>query len=187
MVSDIHKAAAKGDLPSVKYLLRKKEELKERKDHMKNTPLLCACRNGQYATAKFLIEEAHVDKNSKNVCGASALQLASLSHSLKLVQYLAEEQGFQDAINDHKENHNTALANAANAGNLEIVKYLVEHGADVNIKGSKGETALFQSARNGRMDVVEYLLSKGALSSIKNDDDLLPKDVGADALIRRLL
>ena len=42
--ADIHKAAAKGDLPSIKYLLKRKEELKERKDHMKNTPLLSACR-----------------------------------------------------------------------------------------------------------------------------------------------
>ena len=32
---------------------------------------------------------------------------------------------------------------AASHGNLEFVKFLVEKGADINLKGVNGETALF--------------------------------------------
>jgi ankyrin repeat protein len=49
---------------------------------------------------------------------------------------------------------------AARYGHIDIIKYLVEHGAQINIKTKTGN-AVFWAAFFGKTDVVYYLLSKG--------------------------
>jgi|CXWL01.1.fsa_nt_gi ankyrin repeat protein len=51
-------------------------------------------------------------------------------------------------------------ASRTDSEGLEVVKVLVEAGADVNKKDSRGQNALFYAAKVGNKDVVEYLLSK---------------------------
>jgi len=46
---------------------------------------------------------------------------------------------------------------------LEIIKILVNSGADINIPDHKGETPLFEAIREGYVKIVQYLLSKGAI------------------------
>ena len=56
----------------------------------------------------------------------------------------------------------SSLHEAAEAGNLEEVKGLIEEGANVNSKDTFGETPLHVAARKGYRGVMEYLISKGA-------------------------
>ena len=53
-------------------------------------------------------------------------------------------------------------------GNLELVKYLVEKGIDINAKDNDGETALFKSYEN--FDISKYLIEKGLDINAKNDE-----------------
>lgn len=46
---------------------------------------------------------------------------------------------------------------AAVWGNLEIVKLLVESGADVNAKCDSGETALYNAVINDHHQIADYL------------------------------
>jgi hypothetical protein len=64
---------------------------------------------------------------------------------------------------------------ASNRKHLHVVKYLVDHGADVNtiddsghFPGSTGWTALHYAAYRGSHELTHYLLNKGADSSITN-------------------
>jgi ankyrin repeat protein len=52
-----------------------------------------------------------------------------------------------------------ALFSACKNGHLEVVKWLVEYGADV--KGQDGDV-LRVAWENGYFDIVKYLLQKGA-------------------------
>lgn len=62
----------------------------------------------------------------------------------------------------------SALQIAANKGQLDVVKLLVEKGADLNYKHPITKmTALSLAAVDGFTDVVSYLLSKGADPNIK--------------------
>lgn len=56
----------------------------------------------------------------------------------------------------------TPIVCAARFGNLEIVKKLVNAGADVNQTQMNGEGALANAANNDNYEVAEYLLEKGA-------------------------
>lgn len=62
---------------------------------------------------------------------------------------------------------------AANKNSLDIVKLLVEKGADLNYKHPITKmTALSLAAYNGHADVVKYLLSKGANPNINLRGDV---------------
>ena len=48
------------------------------------------------------------------------------------------------------------------APGLEMVRFLVANGADVNIQTNNGETALIQAARVGALEMVHFLVANGA-------------------------
>ena len=54
------------------------------------------------------------------------------------------------------------------ASRTHVMKVLLDHGADVNVKGWSGETPLMSAARRGQPDSVKLLVDKGADVSAKN-------------------
>lgn len=94
----------------------------------------------------------------------SPLQAASANRNLKMVQLLLE---YGPKIN-MMGSMGTALQIACTQlGNIEIVKLLIEKGADVNAPGhpKHGQTALQCAILAGDMEVVEYLLGRRAAVS----------------------
>jgi len=63
----------------------------------------------------------------------------------------------------------TSLMLAAQNGDLEMCKLLVQAGAQVNAK-TAGITALAMAVSNGHTDVVKYLLSVGANTKVVRFD-----------------
>ena len=51
---------------------------------------------------------------------------------------------------------------AAFHGHVNVVKLLLDHGADINLRGRDGATALMYAATADRKDVVRLLLDRGA-------------------------
>ena len=51
---------------------------------------------------------------------------------------------------------------ACKSGNLSIIKYLVDHGADVSKMNYDGETPLFNARLSGNEAIVKYLVDHGA-------------------------
>ncbi len=54
------------------------------------------------------------------------------------------------------------LIRAADNGQLEIVKFLIERGVDVDATTVDGVTPLMYASQNGYTEIMEYLISKGA-------------------------
>jgi ankyrin repeat protein len=114
-----------------------------------------------------------VTPNGVVLQGATALALAAEINNLDTVKALVA--GGADPLIPTEQN-TTPLMLAAGAGtdtsrprSLEeraiaahTVRFLVEHGADVNAAGQFGWTALHAAAYQGLNDVIEYLASKGA-------------------------
>lgn len=63
----------------------------------------------------------------------------------------------------------TALMHAILAGQLESVKFLVEHGANVNMRNSfNGDSTLMYAATQGNPDIVNYLISQHVQIEFRN-------------------
>ncbi len=75
----------------------------------------------------------------------------------ELLGFGADIQSFDDC----------ALQWAANYGRLDVVKFLVKHGADVCASG--GDNALRLAAESGHLDVVKFLVKHGADVCAHND------------------
>ncbi|MDR1959093.1 MAG: ankyrin repeat domain-containing protein, partial [Planctomycetaceae bacterium] len=67
------------------------------------------------------------------------------------------------------------LNDAASEGRLDTVKYLIDHGADVNVKyNNDGWTPLTFAANKGHLDVVKYLIDHGADVNVKFEEGNTP-------------
>ena len=91
----------------------------------------------------------------------SPFMSACYSGNVKLVKYIL------DNINGVEINHITLCMTPLNAAcsrpisngdNIEMVKYLVEKGADVNKAEGSGQTALMWACYTGQKAIVDYLL-----------------------------
>ena len=62
----------------------------------------------------------------------------------------------------------SALWCAAATGHLNVVKYLVEMGADVNSTTLTNSTPMRAACFDGHLDIVSYLIEKGSDIEISN-------------------
>jgi uncharacterized protein len=74
----------------------------------------------------------------------------------------------------------SAVATDAGARDIEIVRMLLDAGADPNAKAQSGSTALHTVAFTGDREVAELLLTHGADPSLRNNDGKTASDVARD-------
>jgi ankyrin repeat protein/beta-lactamase regulating signal transducer with metallopeptidase domain len=68
----------------------------------------------------------------------------------------------------------TALMEAAKKGNAEIVKLLLEHGADLESRSKEGRTALWIAVYYGNSEVIKVLLAHNVDINTKDNDGYTP-------------
>lgn len=114
------------------------------------TPLIKAIEYKYWKLANYLIE--HGDNvNVQNNCGQTPLTEAILSKRFDLAKLI---------VNKGAKSLYEALFYAIKSESLEMVKYLVEHGADVNERDC--DTPLMRASECGNLDIVKYLVECGA-------------------------
>ena len=69
---------------------------------------------------------------------------------------------------------------------LEIVKTLIDHGADVNVRGLDGDTPLHDAAVNGHEEITIVLIQSGGNPESENDKKETPIEVAEEEETRRL-
>lgn len=65
-------------------------------------------------------------------------------------------------------------------GDMEMIKWLVEHGAKVNEEDDQGVTPLIVAAQLGKKEVVKYLISKGSDVNHVGNDHRTPASAASD-------
>ncbi|XP_061445032.1 ankyrin repeat and SAM domain-containing protein 6 isoform X2 [Rhineura floridana] len=109
-------------------------------DKQKRQPdIFHALKMGNFQLVKEITDEDPTQANVINDDGASPLMIAAVTGQLSLVQLLLSRNvdiDKQDNIHGW-----TALMQATYHGNKEVVKYLLNQGADVNLRAKNGYTA----------------------------------------------
>jgi ankyrin repeat protein len=121
-----------------------------------STPLLAASYNGYVEIVKLLLDKG-ADINAKSGDGYTALILASAYGHAKSGYIILNKNIF-----------------ASPNRYTEIVKLLLDKGADINERDSDNATALLRASQNGLMEVVKLLLNKGADVNVRNINDATP-------------
>ena len=178
----------------VELLLEYGTHINQQDYHSDSSALMMASRNGSTETVRLLLEyNASVDLQNKY--GWSALMMASLNNHADVVRLLLEHQASVD-IQEHwgysiLENHagvqlpiheisavqpknkgGSALMLAAQAGNIEIIKLLLEYKASVNLQSQQFVSALMLAASNDHSKIVELLLEYGADVNLQSHQGL---------------
>lgn len=102
-----------------------------------------------------------------------ALKLYEGQEGLKEIKSLIKKGINTRYLTDRKEDKNfmqnmCPIHIAARFDYKEIVKALIENGADINIKGYFGYTALHEACRKNNIDIVNILIKNGADLNIKS-------------------
>jgi uncharacterized protein len=112
--------------------------------------------------------------------GFQALGLASFFGHYDTAEYLAMAGAPINSTSRNKLNA-APIHSAAAGGHEKIVKMLLEHGADPNIREQGGFTPLHAAAQNGDVEMIRTLLLGGADLTLKSDDGKTPLDIAMDA------
>jgi serine/threonine-protein phosphatase 6 regulatory ankyrin repeat subunit B len=94
------------------------------------------------------------------------------------------------AVNAVDDNKVSALRFAAQFGHLEMVRFLLSRGAEVNLKARDGMTPLMAAVEQGHAEIVGVLLAAGANVNARAKDTnalLLAKEKGHGDLERVLI
>ena len=105
------------------------------------------------------------------------INYATKSGNLEAIKYVVEKDKYvveEDRRFKDRLVSSVILPKAAYYGHLEIVKYLVENGADINAKDYEEFTSLIRASINGHLEVVKYLVENGADINTKDHVGITP-------------
>ena len=139
----------------------------ETKDDRGRSPLHMASISGKFAVVKMLIEAGAGVRTTDNE-GDTCLILAAYFGHTETVRYLV---GLPEVDVNHSEDDNfTALHFAAQENHPEVVKVLIDAGADIEVKGVNEESPVLLASQEGALDVVKVLVKAGAEVCVTDND-----------------
>ena len=112
-----------------------------------------------------------------------------MGESQKLLDVLTREKAID--LNSTLLDDWTALHLAANEGHKEVVKILIDHGANIEAEARRNRRALHIACLRGNLEVVKILINAKAELSAKDKDSYTPlhftSENGSNDIIRLLL
>ncbi|KOC59247.1 Protein fem-1 like protein C [Habropoda laboriosa] len=129
-------------------------------------PLFIACNRGIVEIVKYLITVCHADIEQKgryeipddrSVHYVTPLWCAAVSGKLPVVKWLVY---YGAKVNELSDSGSTAVRSACFMSYIDVVKYLVENGADILIPNFSGGTCLINSIQT--VELCSFLICSGA-------------------------
>ncbi|KAM0865934.1 hypothetical protein ACQ4PT_042945 [Festuca glaucescens] len=98
-------------------------------------------------------------RGGKDTKGETVLHFAASEGCVGSCRFLVEELGFD--VNCVSNTGVTPMLFAAFEGNVQVMRYLLDHGGDPAMPDDKGSTPLHLAAEEGHYEAARLLLSKG--------------------------
>lgn len=143
------------------YLLRRYPELLETKEGVGETPLHYLAIENRCEAVEFLIQKgAQVDAQTH--FQATPLIHAARLGWLEMVGLLLKAGADPGARSDLEGSALHSAAGAYKQNAVAVIKLLLDHGANVDIRQPIKGTPLMMSVKSGNIELVRLLLSRGA-------------------------
>lgn len=151
----LHYAARSGDDNVTRLLIEAGADVNAL-DKNARTPLLLACHGGPWkrGAATGVIDLLIQHNANVDLLTAAAIGRADLVNSC-----LNRDSSQIDQLNDRKE---TAIFLAAKNSHLDVVRLLVDRGADINLADAVGTAALHRTSQQCSDELIQYLIDRGA-------------------------
>ena len=140
------------------------------------TPLVAALAGNHFQTAELLHRNG-ADPNVRGNGETTPLQSAAYHGNLRIVQELIK---YNADINAKDPKGETAIYDTSRGHTLDcpnIVRLLLEHGADVNVRQYIGLTPLHRASMDGALEVARVLLEHGANVQAEDNSGRTPFQV----------
>ncbi|XP_077549432.1 KN motif and ankyrin repeat domain-containing protein 2 kank isoform X3 [Haemaphysalis longicornis] len=138
-----------------------------------NTAIHYAVSHGNFDVVSILLDSKVCDVSKQNKAGYTCMMLVSLAEIKNETHRLVVQRLFQlgDVNTKAMQNGQTALMLAASHGRAEMVKLLLDAGAEPNVQDNDGSTALMCAAEHGYIDIVRLLLASPDTEVCLADND----------------
>ena len=135
-------------------------------------PIHDAADKGRMIIVKLLLEN-QVELEKRDRAGRTPLELAILAGRTQLAEVLIK------AGAKHEATPLLLLAARHDSEDRDIVRFLVELGADLDSKDTTGDTPLIIATRRGNHRLVHHLVENGANVNTRNSKGESPLDVAS--------
>jgi ankyrin repeat protein len=156
-----------GEIETVKELLEAGADPKLRPGNAWSAFGL-AVRDGRIDIVEMFLE--HEPTAADKVYLGQMLRLAAIHDRKEIATLLLDNEAEIDARSE--ERGWTPLMFAAYDNNADMVRLLLDRGADVNARNIYGWSILTVTARVGHLEIVQELIDRGAELNIKNEDGM---------------
>jgi ankyrin repeat protein len=184
-------AARDGYADIVRLLIEFGAEVDAAGSERVHTALVLAAHQGHSEIVSLLLDHGADVNKAHPVSGSDALLEAVNQGRTQCVRLLLQAGADPDRAYQTEGGDVRILSVASAKGDTEIVRFLLEHGADLNAEGGDGHTALNVAAGKGHAGVVSLLLGHGAdplkINPVNGSDALLPAVIGKQVECVRLL
>ncbi len=139
------------------------------------TPLMLMAQNRKTDAALKFIQNENVDTELKDKNNCSAVDYATQAGLRELVKALTKDE------EEHTDSYgNTSLHHACFNGQGEVVKVLIEKGADVNKLNDNGASPLILAVQQSNLVIAELLLKAGAKTDCADVNGVMPLHIAAN-------
>ncbi|QWE29585.1 ankyrin repeat domain-containing protein [Polynucleobacter sp. AM-7D1] len=170
-IDDFTKAAKFDDVSEVQSLL-KAGISPNTLDPKGNPMLIVAIRDKSKKVTDLLLANPTTNVNLANKSGENALMMAAFDGDLPTVKMLVLDK--KASVNKQGW---APIHYAATNGHLQIVEFLMAHGARVNAFSPSETTPLMMAIGSGNEQLIKYLLDNGADLSLRNHEGYTAIDV----------
>jgi ankyrin repeat protein len=155
---------------------------------LKWTPLRYADRTRSWIAMDILLQNGgnpedivltRLNSESQEWGQRALWECASKGH-IKLLEFMLNCGIQLNSIVEVPENLHkkfTLLHRASYCGQVEVVRFIANRGADINIRDANNRTALHLAAESGSVDIIKLLLDKGMSADLTNTNDARPLHV----------
>lgn len=156
-------ACNRGNSDIVATLLQHDANVDQSGGWSRQTPLVAASKGGNRKISETILRQllkAGAKTDGVDELGQTALHHAAAEGDAKTVKLLVRHGADMDAEEDA--DHLTPLMMAIGSGRQSAAKYLIQAGADINKKDSRGFTAVHDASAMGQTDLLRIMLDCNA-------------------------